>query len=257
MKLGICESIENAVLLKETGDSYIELNIGQIAQKPEKEYQELKKTVKESGLNCYAYNCLFPVGFHVIGKEIDKKANQEHLEKALFRAKDLGGEIIVFGSGHSRKIPEGFGRSQAEGQLIAFLELLAKLAEKNNIVIVLEPLPSKATNIVNTGGEGLKFVKQVNHPRIRLLIDYWHMNTEKENPDIVLEAGKDYLKHVHIANPNGGIYPLRTDEVDYAGFIERLKKIGYQGGISIEAGTKNIWKDAKNSFAFLSPLCKD
>ncbi len=254
MKLGICAALSESCLLKDMGYSYIELNIGEIATKNASEYQKIKEYAASSPLPVYAFNCLFPVGFHIIGNEINHAAIREHVEKAFLRAKELGGKIVVFGSGHARKIPDGFDKATADEQMIAFLELAGELAQKNDITVVLEPLPIRQTNFVNTGREGLRFVKAINHPRLRLLIDYWHMCNEKESPDIVLEIGKEYLKHIHIANPVGGIYPKKTDLADYAGFIARLKKIGYTGGISIEASSQNMREDALESHTFLTTL---
>ena len=255
MKLGICGTIDHGPLFNDIGYAYIELNIGEIAKKSEIEYQEFNKIVQQSPLKAYAYNCLFPVGFRVIGNDIDKQTNQVHLEKAFSRAKDLGGEIIVFGSGHSRKIPDGFDRNKAEQQLLEFLQLLGQFGEKHGMTVVLEHLPSRATNFINTPREALQFAETLNHPHVRVLIDYWHMCTEKENTDVVFEIGNEYLKHIHIANPNGGIYPFASDPVDYVSFINRLEKIGYDGGMSIEASSSNIREDAQKSFVFLNPLC--
>lgn len=251
MKLGICVTLEEPKIIKDIGYSYIELNIGEIATKNESEYQTVKKFASSFPLPVYAFNCLFPGGYQIIGTEVDHSANKEYLEKAFFRASDLGGEVVVFGSGKARNIPAKFGKAIADEQMLAFLKLAGEIARKNDITVVLEPLPTRSTNFINTAREGLRFVKAVNHPHLRLLIDYWHLCSEKENPDVVFEVGREYLRHVHIANPDGGIFPKKMDTADYKGFITRLKKIGYSGGVSIEATPQNLKEDALESYSFL------
>jgi D-psicose/D-tagatose/L-ribulose 3-epimerase len=257
MELGICATLEESNLVKDIGYSYLELNIGEIAAKSENEYKAVKEFVTSLPVPVCAFNCLFPGGFCIVGTEVNYTAIKKHLEKAFFRAKELGGEIIVFGSGKARNIPDKFAKTIADEQMITFLKLAGDIAQKNDITVVLEPLPTRSTNFVNTGREGLRFVKAINHSNVGLLIDYWHLCSENESPNIVLDIGKEYLKHVHIANPAGGIFPKKTDSADYAGFITRLKRIEYDGGVSIEAISQNFKKDALESYTFLIALLSD
>ena len=77
---------------------------------------------------------------------------------------------------------------------------------------------------------------------------------EKENPEIILDAGS-YIKHIHFANPAGRVYP--AEKVDgYIRFMDLLKRIGYEGRISIEAYTKDFCHDAKRSVEILRQLAK-
>jgi D-psicose/D-tagatose/L-ribulose 3-epimerase len=93
-------------------------------------------------------------------------------------------------------------------------------------------------------------VKAVDRPEIRLLVDYYHLAEEGENPDIIAEAGP-LVVHTHIANPKGRVYPLSLDESAYGGFFSNLCKIGYQGRLSIEASTKDFAAEAPQALALL------
>ncbi len=55
----------------------------------------------------------------------------------------------------------------------------------------------------------------------------------------MLEA-KDHIRHLHMANPQGRVFPLTWEEFDYAPFFAKLRQIGYTGRISIEASSKDI-----------------
>ena len=58
------------------------------------------------------------------------------------------------------------------------------------------------SNLVNTAAEGLRLAREVNHPNIQLLVDYYHLALEKENPEIILEAGPA-VRHLHFAKVTG------------------------------------------------------
>jgi sugar phosphate isomerase/epimerase len=82
------------------------------------------------------------------------------------------------------------------------------------------------------------------------MIDFYHLSREAENPAIVSRA-KDHIRHLHMANPNGRIFPLAWDEYDYAPFFTALRQIGYSQRISVEASTKDLAADGPRAIALL------
>jgi hypothetical protein len=38
-------------------------------------------------------------------------------------------------------------------------------------------------------------------------VDFYHLASEHEDPKIMIEA-KDHLRHLHMANPQGRVFPL-------------------------------------------------
>jgi sugar phosphate isomerase/epimerase len=54
-----------------------------------------------------------------------------------------------------------------------------------------------------------------------------------------------------MANPNGRVFPLAWDEFDYEPFFANLRRIGYEGRISVEASTQDLIGDAPKSIALL------
>ena len=118
----------------------------------------------------------------------------------MARLSTLGVEVLVFGSGGARRVPDGFDRGQAWTQLVDFSRRAADAARPYKITVAIEPLRQQETNIINTAAEGLELVNAVNHPNFQLMIDFYHLASEHEDPAIVLEA-KDHC-HLHVANPN-------------------------------------------------------
>lgn len=188
------------------------------------------------------------------GNEVDYGKIEDYLTKALGRAAELGVKVIVFGSPMSKNIPEGFPRDKAWSQLVALLRLVDPLAKEKGLTIAIEPICKGESNFINTAAEGLKLARDADRDNIRLLIDYYHLSLENENPEIILEA-TPYLKHIHFADPEGRAYPREVKD-EYVTFINLLKHTGYEGRISIEALSKNFDHDAKHSVEVMRQLTK-
>ena len=66
-------------------------------------------------------------------------------------------------------------------------------------------------------------MKAVSDPNFELLIDFYHLASEKEDPAIILQA-REHIRHLHMANPQGRVFPLKWDEFDYAPFFANLRQ---------------------------------
>jgi sugar phosphate isomerase/epimerase len=248
--VGYCVNLDRLEAVQGLGFDYLEVPAQAIAALSEDEYAALRQRVAALEVPVRAANVFLPGSLKVTGPEADPAKQVEYVRKCLDRLAGLGVRTLVFGSGGARRVPDGFSRDEATKQIVTFGKMAAQEAASRNITIVLEPLRSQESNIVNTAGEGLKIVRAVNHPNFRILVDFYHLAEEKEDPAVLLEAG-DLLKHVHVANPAGRVFPMKADEAAYAPFFANLRKIGYAGGVSVEARTENIEADAPAAIALL------
>jgi len=262
MRIGYCTNLINTQAEgtgsefinkgKEKGFDYVELPLAQMAALNDADFYSLKERLSDCGLNCEACNNFFPPGIRLTGKNADHRKIEDYLTKALARAAELGVKVIVFGSPLSKNIPQGFPRDKAWSQMVELLRFIDPLAEERGITIALEPISKGESNFINTAAEGLKLVRDANRDNIRLLIDYYHLVLENENPEIILKAGP-YLKHIHFADPEGRAYPREVKD-GYVTFIDLLKQIGYGDRISVEALSKNFDQDAEHSVEVMRQL---
>jgi D-psicose/D-tagatose/L-ribulose 3-epimerase len=157
---------------------------------------------------------------------------------------------VVWGSASSRNIPAGHSREQAWQEIKRFLQRAGDIAKSHELVIGIEPLRKQESNIINAGAEALRLVDEVKHPNVKMIIDYYHLRMENEDPDILVRA-REHVVHLHFANPNGRRWPKSVDDdPEYGRFFQLVKQIGYTGGLSIEArGT--FEEDGATSLAFL------
>lgn len=270
MKFGCCGNlvakgpdktgIEIVERIAAYGYDYIELPLAEMMDLSDEEFEELRQRVKASGISCRACNNLFPARLRLTGPEADMEAISDYAGRAMSRAERLGVDTVVFGSGTAKNVPEGFPYEAAYRQVAQITRMLAPLGEKHGITIVIEPIRKPECNIINTFAEGVALAREIGHPYIRVLADYYHMAWEKETLDALRLYGGEYLRHVHFANPNlgsaeglreGRVYPRSASEWEYQEFIHVLKGIGYDGRISIEAGARDFDSQAKDAIRFM------
>jgi sugar phosphate isomerase/epimerase len=82
------------------------------------------------------------------------------------------------------------------------------------------------------------------------MIDFFHLASEGEDPAIV-ERAREHVRHLHMANPNGRVFPLAWEEYGYAPFFAKLRSVGYTGRISVEASSKDVAAEAPRAIALL------
>jgi sugar phosphate isomerase/epimerase len=232
------------------GFEYVELALQDVLGLSDEDFEKTLARLKAIGLPALTGYNFIPNELLLVGPQVDRARQDEHVKRGLGRLERLGLKYVVLGSGPARKVPEGFSSKEAQKQLVDFSRRFAREARKHKITVLLQPLRKTDTNLVNTVAEALPVVKAVGQPNFGLLVDYSFMVIEKEDPAILAKA-KPYVRHVWISNPNGRVYPMSADEADYAAFFRALKQIGYRGGVSVHARTDSFFADAPRALAFL------
>ncbi len=250
IQIGVCSpawSLEETVRY---GFDYLEPSAAEVAAMGTGAFQAFKRNVLASTIRCECFNSLIQrKDLHVVGDDVHWDRLSEYLEFTLARCRQLGGTIVVWGSAGSRNVPPGFSRAKAWTQIQDFLRRAGNIARQHDIIIAIEPLRHQESNIINTGVEALRLVQEINHPNIKMIIDYYHLREEKENLDIIWKARKEIV-HFHFANPHGRLWPKSpAEDPEYSQFFMLVKKIHFHGGISIE-GQGSFAQDAAASLAF-------
>jgi sugar phosphate isomerase/epimerase len=250
VQVGWCTPLRNLEAAKAAGFDYVEPAVTQIAALSDQEFEQAVAHVKEVGIPTPAANGFLPGTLKVTGPDIDPDAQMAYVRKAFERLSRMGVQIVVFGSGGARRVPDGFSHDDAFKQLVDFGKRIAPEAQAHGITVAVEPLRKEECNIINSAGEGLQLVNAIGHPNFQLMIDFYHLSSEHEDPGIVLRANT-HIRHLHMANPQGRVFPLEWTEYDYAPFFANLRKIHYDKRISVEASTKDVAADGPQAIALL------
>ena len=237
LAIGICTGIANAAVLKAAGADFVEENVQNFLRPEQPDF-----TVPPAALPVRAANCFLPAALKCVGPAVDLPRLVRYAGSAFQRARQAGIEIIVFGSGGARQLPDGFSKSKAEEQFVAFLREIGPLAGQHGVTVVIEPLNRAECNFINSVPEGAALVTACNHPNIQLLADFYHMLHDGQTPDDIRRHGP-LLRHVHIAEKEKRTAPGIAGD-DFHPFLKALDLVKYRGAISIEANWGDLPAEA-------------
>jgi len=250
VQVGLCTPLKGIEDARAAGFDYVELGTSEIAALSDADFESARARVRQLGAAVPVTNLFLPATLKVTGGDVNQEEQLRYVRRAFARLGRLGTQIVVFGSGGARRVPEGFSKDEAFKQLVEFGRRVAPDARAHNITVAVEPLRRQETNIINSAAEGLALVTAVNDPNFQLMIDFYHLASEQEDPEIVVTA-RDHLVHLHMANPKGRVFPLAWDEYDYAPFFAKLRAIGYDKRISVEASAKDVAAEAPRAIVLL------
>ncbi len=239
---------EGAGAILSAGFDYAEIGVGMFMRLSDADFDSLVS----DGLPILAANSFIPFHFHIVsdGAVDEGSPLREYLEKALCRASRLGIKYVVFGSGGARRIPEGMSREDGHAYIRKFLSVAGQIAEKNGVVIAIEPLRALECNAINYTFEGEKLARDVSLPSVGYLADAFHM-AEGGEPADSLESADALPCHIHVSEAPDRTCPGCHGGEYLSAFAASLKKTAYSGMISVECGFKDFFSELPLALEFV------
>ncbi len=250
MRLGCCtSSTGNATIISASTLDYVEENVQSflVPDQGEEVFSAKLEQAQACGRPLLAACCFLPGNLPSVGPAVERNRILDWAGTAFHRAAQAGITRIVFGSGGSRRIPDGFAVERAAEQFVSLLQDLAPLARINRLQVVVEPLNPGECNFITSVREGAAIVRATNRPEIRLLADLYHMARARETAaDLAAVVG--LLAHVHVAEREQRTAPGVMGD-DFRSHFAVLRAAGYDQGISLECGTFDIATDLESGLA--------
>lgn len=228
----LVEQFENA---RRYGFDAVEVNVGPAFDLAE-EVALVRHASAQSGLPVAAI-CTAPMHDPLQPDPSERAARFDRLTTLLESATTVGARGVV-------SVPirpaRNFRSVEEQRQTIdAFTqEAIAALGEwsaqlpATGAALFLEPLIRFETWFLNRVGQAADIARNINHPRIQALGDFFHMNVEESDLPGAFRAAGSLLGHVHIAD-NNRLQPGRGALVFGPSFAA-LQEIGYDGYVTIE-----------------------
>jgi hydroxypyruvate isomerase len=169
-------------------------------------------------------NMVEPAGRDVFLKEV---------EKNLVFAQKLDIPMALLMSGNA--VPS-LSFEQQFAALVDCAKRAGDLAAKAGITLIFEPLNTKVNHkgyFLSNCVDGLRLMKEVNHPNVRLLFDLYHEQVERGDVIRTALAAMPYVKVFHVAD-NPGRHEPGTGEMNYANIYKAIAKAGYSEYITME-----------------------
>lgn len=203
---------------------------------PAAKRRETRKAIEDHGLETVGLHWLFagPKGLHMTTPEQTTwEQTRDYLAALLDLCSDLGGKVLVLGSPKQRSILENQTKQGAWKRAVDLLASVVERAGELGLTICFEPLAPAETNFINTVEEGMKLVREVKSPNLKIHLDVKAMCSEsKPVPEIIRSVKASDIGHFHVNDPN--LYGPGMGEVDYAPIAKAVRDVGYDKWLSVE-----------------------
>jgi hydroxypyruvate isomerase len=139
---------------------------------------------------------------------------------------------------------------QKSDSLVEGLEQATRIAEAENIMLLLEPLNTRIDHpgyTLSHSSQAFEIVRGIGSSRLKVLYDLYHMQIMEEKLIPTLEANLSDIGHIHVADVPGRHEP-GTGEIDYRGIADLLRSNGYNGCVGLECYPRTRSEAAVQSF---------
>ncbi|MFO0809768.1 MAG: sugar phosphate isomerase/epimerase family protein [Gemmataceae bacterium] len=196
---------------------------------------ELRQQAADAGVAIIGLHWLLAKteGFMVTSPDPAVREVTAHYLGELARCcRDLGGDLMVFGSPLQRRIPPG--KTLSEATDYAFDTLIRSLPEieKTGVRVCLEPLAPSEADFLTTCAETVALLDRIDHPNFVLHQDVKAMSSEVEPIPTLIHKYASHTRHFHAndANRRGPGF----GDTDFCPIFAALRETGYGGWVSVE-----------------------
>ena len=161
-----------------------------------------------------------------------RQRTADYLVELARCCRDLGGDLMVFGSPAQRRVPAGATKAQAADYAVDTFQRALKGIVDAGVKLCLEPLSPPDADFMNTAAEGVEILQRLNHPNVVLHLDVKAMSTETSpTPELIRKYAK-FMAHFHANDPN--LRGPGFGNTDFVPIFQALKDSGYGGWVSVE-----------------------
>jgi sugar phosphate isomerase/epimerase len=162
-----------------------------------------------------------------------RRIRVEHTIRALTLARELGAACITTEPGGP--VSPGSSWSAALQLFVEELKPVIAHAEKKEVLLLIEPEPGL---LVETADQFLELMQHIDSPAVGLNFDIGHFYCVGDDPAATVPRLATYIRHFHledIASTRVHHHLIPGDgAIDFAATLRAIRKLGYQGWITVE-----------------------
>jgi sugar phosphate isomerase/epimerase len=172
-------------------------------------------------------------GFYLTSPDRSVRERTSAYLVALAEAcRDLGGELMVFGSPKQRSLLPGISRQAALDLAAETFQPVLPTLSSAGVTLCLEPLSPAETDFLNTCDEALALVRRLNHPNVVLHMDVKAMASEPTPVTELIGRHAGAAGHFHANDPN--LRGPGFGDTDFVPIFKALDAAGYDKWVSVE-----------------------
>jgi sugar phosphate isomerase/epimerase len=197
--------------------------------------QKLRQEAESAGVQIIGLHWLLAKteGLHLTSPDAAvRQRTADYLVELARACRDLGGDLMVFGSPVQRRILDGVTREQAIDYAVDSFQRATKGIADAGVRLCLEPLAPAEADFIQTAAEACVILDRIDHPNFVLHLDVKAMSSEAiPIPELIrTQAARTGHFHANDANKRGPGF----GEVDFKPIFRALKETNYPGWVSVE-----------------------
>src|SRR5262249_55111699 len=134
--------------------------------------------------------------------DVVRARTAEYLVELARCCRDLGGDLMVFGSPAQRRVPAGGTQGQARDLAADTVPPAPPAVGDCGVRLCLEPLAPAETDFLNTCAEGVELLDRVSHPNFVLHLDVKAMSADEAPVPELIRRHAARTGHFHANDPN-------------------------------------------------------
>jgi sugar phosphate isomerase/epimerase len=212
--------------------------------------REVRRLAESAGLAVVGLHWLLAKtsGLHLTSPDAAvRRRTAQYVVELVRMCRELGGDILVFGSPAQRNLAPGISRAQGmQYAADVFAQVVPEL-QSCGVTLALEPLGPAEGNFLLTAADAMELVRQLDSPHCRLHLDCKAMSTESQPIVSLIRQHAPVLAHFHANDPNR--QGPGFGELDFVPILAALDEVGYQGWVSVEVfdytpGSERLARDS-------------
>ncbi|MGC8879379.1 MAG: TIM barrel protein [Anaerolineae bacterium] len=197
---------------------------------------ELEEALAESPLGVGAVILVGPSYAMALDSEEAKKAKLACAKKGLEIGARIGAGAFVTPEYRPQPLslwyPPLKPSADERELLYSFLAEVVEYAEKISAMALLEPINRYETHFYHCIAEVKAVIDDIGSERLRMAVDFFHMNIEEADIARSIESAAGYIRHVQLADSNRRLPGL--GHMEFRPGFAALRRIGYDGYLALE-----------------------
>nr|MDO8112887.1 sugar phosphate isomerase/epimerase family protein [Candidatus Sigynarchaeota archaeon] len=155
-----------------------------------------------------------------------------YLKSCMTIGEELGAKLVLSVPSGVANVTDGWSEENQTACVQALKELGDHAKKTGKILFAIEPINRYENAFLLRGEQALVLIKKVNHPQIKMMLDFFHCNIEENNNgDAIRAAGKN-LVHCHLADSNRK--SCGRGMTNWFEIMRALKDIDFNGSLACE-----------------------
>lgn len=198
------------------------------------EIRQIKRDINERQLKVVCFTpeqCMYPI--NLAAKETTiRERSINYFKKSIDTAVELEAPMVLVTAGWGYRNER---REEAWSRTRNSLELLTAYAEKQGIVLALEPLQKIESNLICTLPDLKEMLESISAPSLKGMVDIIPMAVEGEELANYFKQLKDDFVHIHfIDGKPAGHLAWGDGNLPLEKYIDILTDYNYKGALTLE-----------------------